>query len=218
MEKNLKGKKILITSGPVWVPIDKVRIITSIFGGALGVIMAEKAQKMGADVLLLMGPGRAELNEKRLKVIRFKYFNELFDIMKKEISSKKYDIIIHSAAVPDYVPEKIFDGKIKSGKKDLTIKMKPTVKIVDYIKKWDPSAVLVKFKLQVNSKEKELIEIAKRSMAKSKADVIVANDLLKMTKNKHSAFIIDNKKIKKVNTKHSLAEELFKITSSKLKP
>jgi len=218
-EKIFEGKKILITSGPVWVPIDKVRIITSIFGGALGVVMAEKAREMGADILLLMGPGRAKIEGgQNLKVIKFKYFDELFSVMKKEISSKKYDVIIHSAAVPDYVPEKVFAGKIKSGKKDLIIRMKPTQKIVDYIKKWDSSVILVKFKLEVNSNEKDLIETAKKSMARSKTEIIVANDLLKMTKDKHPAFIIDSDGTKKVSTKDNLAEELLKIINSKIKP
>ena len=217
-DKILKGKKILITSGPVWVPIDKVRIITSIFGGALGAVMAKKAEEMGADVLLMMGPGRVKIEDsKNLRIIKFKYFDELFSLMEKEISSKKYDVVIHSAAVPDYVPEKVFPGKIKSGEKDLTIKMKPTVKIVDYIKNWDSSTILVKFKLEVDSEEKDLIKIAKRSMARSKADIIVANDLSKMTKDKHPAFIIDNEGTKKVDTKTILAEELFGTISLKLK-
>lgn len=217
MEGILKGKKILITSGPVWVPIDKVRIITSVFGGALGVIMAGKAREMGADVLLMAGPGRVGIEDvENLKVVKFKYFDELFSLMKKEISSKKYDVVIHSAAVPDYVPKNIYTGKIKSGKKDLTIKMKPTVKIVDYIKKWDPHAFLVKFKLQVNSKENDLIKIAKKSMARSKADMIVANDLLKMANNKHIAFIIDKEEIKRVDTKNNLAEELLFLIAKKI--
>jgi phosphopantothenate-cysteine ligase len=217
MEKFLEGKKILITSGPVWVPIDKVRIITSVFGGALGVVMAEKAREMGAEVLLLMGPGRAKIEEgENLQVVKFKYFDELFELMKKEISSKKYDIIIHSAAVPDYVPKKVFAGKIKSGKKDLVITMKPTIKIVDQVKKWDSSAVLVKFKLQVGCKEKELIKIAQKSMAASKADIMVANDLLDMANNKHIAFIIDKEGIKKVDTKDGLAEDLLSLAAKKI--
>lgn len=217
MEKILKDKKILITAGPVWVPIDRVRIITSIFGGALGVIMAKKAAEMGADVFLIMGPGRARIEGgKNLEVIKFKYFDELFNLMKKEISSKKYDIVIHSAAVPDYVPEKIFSGKIKSGKKNLVVKMKSTIKIVDCIKKWDSSAILVKFKLEVKKPERELKKVAQKSMARSKADIIVVNDLLKMTKNKHLAFIIDNERSKKVSTKDNLAGELLKIANSKL--
>ncbi len=212
MEEILKGKKILITSGPVWVPIDRVRIITSVFGGTLGTVIAEKAKDMGADVLFLMGPGRVKIEEsENLKVVKFKYFDELFSLMKKEISSKKYDVVIHSAAVPDYVPEKVFKGKIKSGKKDLTIKLKPTVKIVDYIKKWDPSVFLVKFKLQVGVKEKELIKIAKKSMTNSNADLIVANDLLEMKKDTHIAFIISKEKVEKVDTKNSLTEKLLTL-------
>ncbi len=212
MKKTLGGKKILITSGPVWVPIDKVRIITSIFGGALGAVMAEKAAEMGADVLLAMGPGRAKIgSSKNLKVIKFKYFDELFSLMKKEISSKKYDAVIHSAAVPDYMPKSIYAGKIKSGKSDLIIKMKPTVKIVDYIKKWDPSVCLVKFKLEVAKQEKELIKIAKKSMDRSKADIIVANDLDKMTKDKQPAFIIGKDRTKSIFTKENIANELLKI-------
>jgi len=89
---------------------------------------------------------------------------------------------------------------------------------VDRIKKWDSSVILAKFKLQVGSKEKDLIRIAKKSMARSKADIIVANDLLEMLNNKHMAFIIDNNGIKKVDTKDSLAEELFRMINLKLKP
>ena len=57
----LKDKKILITAGPTWVAVDKVRVITNIFGGALGTIIAEQAKKTGAQITLLMGPGRARL-------------------------------------------------------------------------------------------------------------------------------------------------------------
>jgi len=210
MKKILKGKKILITSGPVWVSIDKVRIITSVFGGALGAIIAESAKDMGAEVLLLAGPGREKISESRkLKVVKFKYFQDLFDLMKKEISSKKYDIVIHSAAVPDYMPEKVFNGKIKSGQKNFIIKLKPTIKIVDQVKKWDASVFLVKFKLEVNCDENELVKIAKASMQKSKADIIVANDFLEMKNKKQTAFIIGNEKMKKVTTKNEIAKELL---------
>ncbi|KKQ17804.1 MAG: Phosphopantothenoylcysteine synthase/decarboxylase [Berkelbacteria bacterium GW2011_GWA1_36_9] len=217
MKKILNRKRILITAGPVWVPIDKVRIITSIFGGVLGAVMAEEAQKLGANVLLMMGPGRVNIQSgERLKIVRFKYFKELFDLMKKEVSSEKYDVVIHSAAVPDYIPEKIYNGKIKSGKNNLIIKLKPTVKIIDHVKKWDPSVCLVKFKLQVGKQEKELIKIAKKSMVHSKADVIVANDLLKMKDKTHKAFIISENGSKKVNTKDNLAKELLKIIGSEI--
>lgn len=217
MKKILKGKKILITMGPVWVPFDRVRIITSIFGGSLGLIMGKKAKDMGANVTVLCGPGRTKIEKsKKVKVVHFKYFNDLYNLMKKEISSKKYDVIIHSAAVPDYIPEKVFKGKIKSGNNNLIIKLKPTFKIIDYVKKWDPHIYLVKFKLEVGVEENKLINIAKKSMISSRADLIIANDLNKMKKNKYTAFIINNN-VKKVFNKENLANELFKIVSKNLR-
>jgi len=219
--KTLKNKKILISAGPTWVPIDKVRVITNIFGGTLGLLIAKEAVKQGAKITLLMGPGPYSLfksKNKKLKVIHFKYFEELYHLMRKEISSKKYDIVIHSAAVADYVPIKFYEGKIKSGKKNLVIKLKPTIKIVDQIKKWDPKIFLVKFKLEVNVSKKELIEKAYKSMLFSNADLMVANDLKHMKGEKQKAFIIDRKKeiIYCGEKKRGIVKNLFKIISKKL--
>jgi len=132
--------------------------------------------------------------------------------MKREISSKKYDIVIHSAAVSDYTPVTTYKGKIKSGKENLIIKLKPTIKIVDQIKKWNKKVFLVKFKLEVNVKEKELIERAYKSMLTSDADLIVANDLKYMKREKQKAFIIDKeKKITICQNKKEIAKKLLNI-------
>lgn len=211
-EKFLKNRKILVTAGPVWVPIDKVRVMTNVFGGSLGLVISLEAQKRGARVVLLLGPGRVQLPQKNpsnLKIIRFKYFNELLSLMKKEVSSGNYDVIIHSAAVSDYTPNNIYKGKINSNRKNLIIKFKPTLKIVDLIKKWDPSIFLVKFKLEVSTKKKELIEKAYCSMIKSKANLMIANDFKDVIK-KHKAFIIDNNKnIIECAGKKIIARKLF---------
>jgi phosphopantothenoylcysteine synthetase/decarboxylase len=190
--KKLLNKKILITCGPIWVPIDKVRVLTNVFGGSLGYLIAEKAHKMGAKVLLLMGPGKPFSNNK-FKIIRIKYYKEIYKILEKEIKKKNYDIVIHSAAIPDYIPTKVYNGKIKSGNKKITIKLKPTIKIVDKMKKWDPNIFLVKFKLEVGKTRKELINIANKSLIKSNADLIVANDYNDVIKD-HLAYIIDKNK------------------------
>ena len=215
MVKILKNKKILITAGSTWVPIDAVRVITNIFGGKLGFIIAKTAFNMGADVTLLLGAGRIMIDEKiqkEIKVIHFKYFNELLELIKKEVSSKKYDIVIHSAAVSDYTPVSVKKGKIKSGYNNLIIKLKPTVKIVDRIKKWDTSVFLVKFKLEVGLNENKLIGIAYKSMLQSHADLIIANDFKDISGN-HKALIIDkNKKIIKCEGNENIARDLlFKI-------
>lgn len=217
MRKILKGKKILITAGSTWVPIDTVRVITNIFGGKLGLMIAETAHQMGADVTLLLGAGRAVLFKKsprKLKIIYFKYFKELFSLLKKEVGSKKYDIVIHSAAVSDYTPTSVEKRKIKSGKKSLIIRLKPTIKIVDRIKKWDPNIFLIKFKLEVGLKEKKLIAVAYKSMISSNADIIVANDLKKMDK-EHIAFVIDkNKKVIRCKGKKEIVKKILYTVKS----
>jgi len=213
----LKNKKILITAGPTWIPIDKVRVITNIFKGRLGIIIAKEAIKRKAKVTLLLGPGLISFSQKissHIKVVRFKFFKELFKLMKKEISSKKYDVVIHSAAVGDFEPIKFRHGKISSREENLILKLKPTLKIVDKIKKWDSSVFLVKFKVEANLKKKELIKRAYKSMLISNADLMVANDLKNITDEKHKAFIIDSKKnIIQANTKEEIAKKLLNIVT-----
>lgn len=221
--KLLKNKKILITAGPVWVPIDKLRIITNIFSGRLGFLIAQTAYQNGADVTLLLGPGRIypdDLKSKnKFNILRFRYYEELLELVKNEVKTKKYDVVIKSAAVADYIPIKYYDKKIKSGKKKLIIKMKPTLKIIDLIKKMDPSVFLVKFKLETNLSEKKLIDTAHKSMNVSDADLIVANNFESVIQNEmeHTAFIIDkNKNIKKVIGKKKIAIELIKLIAKKI--
>lgn len=220
MMKSLRNKKILVTAGPVWVPIDRVRIITNIFRGTLGYTIAKEAAKKGAQTTLLLGPGAIFLpkrKNKNLTIKRFKFFEDLYQLMKKEISSQKYDIVIHSAAVADYIPQEFYNGKIKSGKENLIIRFRPTIKIVDQIKKWDSKVFLVKFKLEVNVSEKELLKIAYTSMLSSQADLIVANDLKEMKGEKQKAFIIDStKKVIICYRKKEIAQKLLQIIKEKI--
>lgn len=205
-----KKLKILITAGPVWVPIDDVRVITNIFGGALGYIIADEAVGRGAQVKLLMGPGRTKFSGKeKFSVVNFKYYDDIYNLMKSEIIKGSYDIVIHSAAIPDYIPVKAHNGKIKSGKKELVIKFKTTKKIIDEVKKWDKNVLLVKFKLEVGLKKNKLIDLAFTAMKKSKADLIVANELSE-TKDDHLAYIIDNgKKVVDCKGKKAIANKLL---------
>ncbi|HPY12971.1 MAG TPA: phosphopantothenoylcysteine decarboxylase [Candidatus Paceibacterota bacterium] len=215
--KKLLNKKILVTAGPTWVPIDKVRVITNVFGGTLGSLIAREASKEGARVTLLFGPGKAALplKSKNIEIIRYKYYDDLLNLIKKEVKTKNYEIIIHSSAVADYAPIPSKEGKIKSGKKTLTIKLRPTLKIVDLIKKIKPKIFLVKFKLEVGLPKNKLLDIAYRSMLSSKADIIVANEYSTIQKN-HRAYIIDkNKDVIEYTGKEKIAKGLIsKIANS----
>ena len=97
----LRNKKVLITCGPTWIPIDAMRVISNQSTGTLGQMIAEDFAKAGAKVTLLEGPVTRELKSKTIKILKFVFFDEFTGLIKKELK-KKVDICIHAAAVSDY--------------------------------------------------------------------------------------------------------------------
>jgi phosphopantothenoylcysteine decarboxylase/phosphopantothenate--cysteine ligase len=210
----LKNKKVLITAGPTWVPIDKVRVISNIATGQTGIFLAKELQKLGAKVTLLLGPIEACGLDKNINLIRFKFFDELRDLIKKELKSKKYDIFIHSAAVSDYRPLKTYSYKIKSDIKNLKLSLIPTEKLIEMIKKIVPYIFLVGFKLETGVSSKKLISRAKSLIKRAKLDLAVAN---KIYNDQYKAFILDGKKIKgPFLNKKEMAKKLIKLIGEKL--
>ena len=165
--------KILVTSGSTQVNIDSVRVITNIFKGKTGNTIAHQLGK-AHDVTLLTSNTNMVPPPQVNEIIKFRTYDELYNKMKEIV--KDFDIIIHSAAVSDYKPIP-FDGKISSDKDELIIKLTPTEKIIDKIRDWGFNGKLVKFKLQVNTSDEKLVEIAEKSRIHSNADIIVANCL-----------------------------------------
>lgn len=106
--------------------------------------------------------------------------------------------------------KKQFEKKIRSTSDQLIVTLKKAPKIIKYIKTWQPSTTLVGFKLLVGVPESDLLAAAYDSISKNKADYIVANDLEKITPNKHVALLIDKNGIQsRFNTKKEIAEGLL---------
>jgi phosphopantothenoylcysteine synthetase/decarboxylase len=188
--------RVLVTAGGTIEPIDQVRFISNGFKGATGEAIARCVRGLKHDVTLLTS-NRDFMNDDILKfqefimpkdVKFFRTFDDLDKLMKQEITSGGYDIVIHSAAVSDYhvarvasVKDGIFEtidntNKISSSYGRLYLDLVPTAKIVDKIRpEWGFSGKIVKFKLQVGISDEELLEIARASMEASQADLIVAN-------------------------------------------
>jgi phosphopantothenoylcysteine decarboxylase/phosphopantothenate--cysteine ligase len=188
----VKNKKILITSGPTWVPIDNVRVISNIATGETGIFLAEKLQRLGAKVTLVLGPVGACCLNRKINLMRFRFFNELRDIIIKELRSKKYDVIIHSAAVSDYKPAKIYKQKVKSGMKKWRMDLVPTEKIIDLFKKIDLSIFLVGFKFEPNTNKEKLISNARVLIQRSRLNLAVANTI---SQGKYKAYIVGKQRI-----------------------
>jgi phosphopantothenoylcysteine synthetase/decarboxylase len=210
---DLSGKSILVTAGSTWIPIDTVRVITNIFKGKIGVTIAESASLAGAKVTLLLGPSfdASSLTPlPNLEVIRFKFFDDLDRLITKCLSGEKFDAVIHSAAVSDFRLSDVKSGKIKSNVDELILKLVPTKKLVDYIKKLNPETFLVKFKLEVDISDSDLQKVALKSLKESSADLVVAN-IYNPKFTDHEAYIIDSggKSVKAVG-RNVIAETILR--------
>jgi phosphopantothenoylcysteine decarboxylase/phosphopantothenate--cysteine ligase len=203
-------KKILITAGPTWIKVDDVRVITTIFSGNTGIFLARNFKKHGASVTLIINS--PHLNTEKLsgiKIIPFRYFEEFKDKITKELKGSHYDTIIHSAAVSDYKLNRVFRGKIASGKKSLTLKLTPAEKIIKIIRKLQRNATLIQFKLEV--KRKNLPKEALKSLRGNRSDFVVANALEDL-RVKYKSFILDKRKdITAINSKMNLFKKLKDI-------
>ena len=175
MAINLKVKRVLITAGPTWVPIDAVRVISNTASGATGILLAKDLARQGAKVTLMLGPVKVGCQDKAIKVINFKFFNELSSLLKNELKKKHYDTVIHSAAVADYGPEKSSRKKISSGLKSLRLKLKATPKIIDSLRKISPRSFLIGFKFEPGLKGDKLVEKARPLIKRAGLDLVVAN-------------------------------------------
>lgn len=195
-KKNLlKHKKILITSGGTEEELDDVRVITNKSSGKMGAALADQCYLYGAEVTILRAK-KSQSSKYPVKELLFQTSEELENQMKKIIPVS--DICFHTAAVSDFVPNKI-KGKISS-KKTLTLKLKPQRKIISYIKKWNPKIKLIAFKAHYGSNTQNLLLDISKLSKDAKADFIVANDISKKNNGIGSNF----NSVKIINQNHRI--------------
>ncbi len=184
--RDLRGKKILITSGSNAESIDPIRILTNRASGKTGVALALEAYRRGAEVTLVH---RSPL-EIPIRQIYAESAEEMLGVVLAELE-KGYDALISAAAVADYTLDASRE-KIKSGQ-DLVLKLKPTKKIIKTVRAAFPDLKIVGFKAETNVTEEELRSKAKESMLASKLDLVVANDVSRggMGTDENTVLIID---------------------------
>lgn len=206
-------KKILVTAGPVWVPIDSVRVLTNRFTGKTGYSIARGLANRGFEVVLLLGPSFLRpSHHKNITVCRFTYFDQLCEMVDRELKNNKFSAVIHTAAIADYEPKKIYNGKIKSKQKELNIELKPTPKIIKDIRLKAPDTNLIQFKLEVGLSKNELIDVAYTSLKSNKSDFVVANDLSDMKDGCYKGILIaKDKSMIDIKSKRDLVNKLSEI-------
>ncbi len=183
--KDFTKKKILITSGPTYEPIDPVRFIGNRSSGKMGQALALAALYRGAEVTVVTGPTNLSYPE-QIKVIKVKTAEEMYKAVMKEFP--KCQIFISAAAIADYRPKKIFPSKLKKGNSKLILELienKDILQEVSKIKK--KNQVVVGFSLETENE----IENSKLKLKKKKLDLIVINNPLK----EGSGFEIDTNQV-----------------------
>lgn len=219
------GLKVLITAGATAEHIDPVRIVTNKSSGKMGVALAEEALSRGAEVTLVYGSG-TEAPPPGARVLSVETTEQMHEAVASELRSKMYNVVIAVAAAADWTPEKPFAYKISSHKlHSLDLKLKPTMKIIDSVKKISPKTFLVAFRAEYRLPKNELIESAYKRLLDAKADVIVVNDVGKrgvgFGTDMNEVFIIDKKK-KTIHVplakKREVARKILDVTIAKIKP
>lgn len=170
-EKDLAGKKVLITAGPTCEPVDPVRIYTNRSSGKMGYSLAKECSLRGADVTLVTGKTALE-PWPFVKVVPIETAQQMFE----EVTSRapEMDIIIKAAAVADYRPKTVADEKIKKSDGEFVLEFERTQDILKYLGEHKPDG---QFLCGFSMETENMLENSRSKLSKKNADMIVANNL-----------------------------------------
>ena len=208
---DLFGKKILLTAGPTYEPIDPVRFIGNRSSGKMGVALADAAARRGASVTLVLGPSKLSPTEHNVQVIRVETAQEMHDAALQVFAET--DAAILAAAVADYRPKTVATEKIKKKGEELQLDLIKNPDIaaeLGQIKR--PGQLLIGFALETNDEESH----AQGKLERKNFDFIVLNSLrdagagFNHDTNKISILFKNNKKRDfELKSKSAVAEDIL---------
>lgn len=170
-EKDLSGKKILVTAGATCEALDPVRYITNHSTGKMGYAVAKAAMLRGAEVTLISGKASVQ-PPMFVKVINAESAAEMARAVKENYSDM--DMIIKAAAVADYRPVSTANEKIKKSGESLTITFEPTEDILKWLGEHKrPGQLICGFAMETQN----LLDNARGKLERKNADMIAANSL-----------------------------------------
>ena len=170
-EKDLSGRKVLVTAGPTQEAIDPVRYITNHSSGKMGYALAKAAMLRGAQVTLVSGPCAIE-PPPFVKLVPIVTAKEMFDAVTSV--SFEQDIIIKAAAVADYRPAKVFDDKVKKQEGQMSIELEKTDDILQYL---GDNRVPGQFLCGFSMETQNMLGNSRAKLGKKHLDMVAANNL-----------------------------------------
>ena len=170
-EKDLEGKKVLVTAGPTQEAIDPVRYITNHSSGKMGYALAKAAMLRGAEVTLVSGPCSIT-PPPFVKVVPVVTAKDMFDAVTSV--SAEQDIIVKAAAVADYRPLKVFDEKVKKKNEEMSIALEKTDDILNYL---GEHRTKEQFLCGFSMETQNMIGNSRAKLGKKHLDMVAANNL-----------------------------------------
>lgn len=192
-EGDLRGKTIMITTGPTYEKIDPVRFIGNYSSGKMGFAIADECAARGAKVIMVTGPVQQKMHYPVFRYYSVETARQMYDVACDMFA--QVDAAILSAAVADFTPEQVADAKIKREKEgNMVLRLNPTEDIAASLGKMKKdNQVLVGFALETNDEQHN----AEDKLKRKNLDFIVLNSL----NDKGAGFRYDTNKISIIDRK-----------------
>ena len=170
-QKDLAGKKLLVTAGPTQEAIDPVRCLTNHSSGKMGYAIAKMAMLRGAEVTLVSGPTAIE-PPLFVKVVPVTSARDMFEAVTG--LSDEQDIIIKAAAVADYRPKQVSEDKVKKKDDQASIELERTDDILKYLGQHKKQG---QFLCGFSMETQNVIDNSRAKLAKKNLDMVAANNV-----------------------------------------
>ena len=165
---DLAGRRIMVTAGPTHEPIDPVRFLGNRSTGRMGIAVAAEALARGASVTLVLGPGTVQ-PPPVAEVVRVETAEQLRGAVLARFDGA--DAVVMAAAVADFRPKVVADGKLKKELGPPELVLEPTPDVLRELGERKASQVLVGFAAETD----DVIAAGRRKLEAKRLDLVVAN-------------------------------------------
>jgi phosphopantothenoylcysteine decarboxylase/phosphopantothenate--cysteine ligase len=167
----LLGTRMMVTAGPTYEPLDPVRYIGNYSSGKMGYAIANEAALQGAEVILISGPADDLAIHPGVTLVQTKTADDMHTACLRHFED--CNILVMAAAVADYKPKHMAEGKIKKEEEITSVELVKTVDILESLGKKKTNQVLVGFALETDNE----LSNAKEKIKKKNLDAIILNSL-----------------------------------------
>ena len=176
--------RVIVTCGPSYEPIDRVRRLTNFSTGELGLLLAAALARSGHDVICLKGEGAtSRVDPGRTEVIPFSTNEDLLREFGALAEHRGIDAVFHAAALCDYRVKTVrgaegtalTGSKFPTGEGDLTLSLEPAAKLLPRLRDLFPAARIVGWKFELDGSRDDALTRARRQLEECRTNACVLN-------------------------------------------